>query len=75
MLNEKNQKLKEDVNVNPNMNVQGMGTPSLPGDPGSMNNFANQSTGSGDLSEPKNKKSKVKLMSYNDFIKLLSGNK
>ena len=40
------------VGLNPNMNVQSMGNATLPGNPGSMNDFPSQKTGSGDLLEP-----------------------
>ena len=43
-----NESVYNTVHLNPNMNVQGMNAPTLPGDPGSMNAFAGQATGSGD---------------------------
>ena len=36
------------VHLNPNVNVPGMGNTAFPGDPGSLNQFAGQATGSGD---------------------------
>jgi len=68
-------KVKEEVTVNPNMNVQSMGPIELPGDPGSMNSFANQKVGSGDLPEGPNKKKKVKLLSFDKFLDLMKVNK
>ena len=43
-----NESVYNTVHLNPNMNVQSMGAVTLPGDPGSMNSFAGQTTGSGD---------------------------
>ncbi len=43
-----NESVYNTVHLNPNMNVQSMGNVTLPGDPGSMNNFPAQATGSGD---------------------------
>jgi len=43
-----NESVYNTVHLNPNMNVQGMGATSFPGDPGSMNNFSSQTAGSGD---------------------------
>jgi len=47
-----NQNLYESANnivhLNPGMNVPGMGPVTLPGDPGTMNQFPSQQTGSGD---------------------------
>lgn len=59
------------VGLNPNMNVQGMGDVSLPGNPGSANSFATQKTGSGDAPEGKKKKKKVSLVSFDKFMELL----
>ena len=66
-------KVSEDAAVlNPNMNVQGMGPVELPGDPGSANDFANQTVGSGDIPDGKlKKKKKVLLLSYDKFMELL----
>ena len=36
------------VHLNPNVNVPGMGNTAFPADPGTLNNFAGQATGSGD---------------------------
>lgn len=41
--------LEEAANLNPNMNVQGMGEVEFPGNPGDADSFANQETGSGDI--------------------------
>ena len=68
-------KVSEEVTVNPNANVQSMGPVELPGDPGSMNSFANQKVGSGDLPEGPNKKKKVKLLSFDEFLDLMKVNK
>jgi hypothetical protein len=43
-----NESVYNTVHLNPNMNVQSMGNVTLPGDPGSMNNFPGQTAGSGD---------------------------
>ena len=43
-----NESVYNTVHLNPNMNVQSMGNATLPGNPGSMNNFAGQAQGSGD---------------------------
>ncbi len=60
----------EEVTLNPNMNVQGMGPVELPGNPGSANSFAGQKVGSGDI--PFNtKKKKVKLLSFDQFLDLM----
>ena len=67
--------VKETVShLNPNMNVQGMGAPAAPGNPGQMNNFTSQQTGSGDLlstkgvKKPKKKKKKKSwLMTFEQF--------
>jgi len=65
------------ANLNPNMNVQSMGNVSLPGNPGSMNSFATQKVGSGDLAEPikkkKKKKKKKKLLSFDKFLNIIQG--
>lgn len=62
--------VEETVNVNPNMNVQGMGPVEFPGDPGSADSFATQKVGSGD--SPINKKKKVKLLSFDQFLDLMT---
>ena len=70
-------KVEEDMGnvatLNPNMNVQGMGDVSLPGNPGSANFFATQKVGSGDAPEGKKKKKKKKvlLLSFDKFMDLL----
>lgn len=66
-------KVDEDaVTVNPNMNVQGMGAVELPGNPGSMDSFASQAVGSGDIpTGKKKKKKKVLLLSFDKFMDLL----
>jgi hypothetical protein len=43
-----NESVYNTVHLNPNMNVQSMGNTTFPGNPGTMNNFFSQSTGSGD---------------------------
>ena len=43
-----NESVYNTVHLNPNMNVQSMGNATLPGNPGSMNAFPAQVTGSGD---------------------------
>lgn len=43
-----NESVYNTVHLNPNMNTQSMGAVELPGNPGSMNNFSGQTTGSGD---------------------------
>jgi len=43
-----NESVYNTVHLNPNMNVQGMGAVTFPGDPGSLNSFAGQTAGSGD---------------------------
>jgi dihydroorotate dehydrogenase len=72
-------KIKENeagtVGLNPNMNVQSMGNATLPGNPGSMNSFGSQKTGSGDLLEPikKRKKKKKRLLSFDKFLNIVKG--
>jgi len=64
------------VNLNPNMNIQGMGNATLPGNPGSNNSFASQVTGSGDLVEPIKKKKKKKrkyLVTFDKFLNIKKG--
>lgn len=63
--------LPENLHLNPDMNVQSMGDVSLPGNPGTMNQFATQKVGSGDLPEPYMKKKKVKLLTFNKFLELI----
>ena len=65
-----NESVYNTVHLNPNMNVQSMGNATLPGNPGSMNDFPSQKTGSGDLLEPlkKKKKKKKKLLSFTKFL-------
>jgi len=72
------EKIKENeagtVGLNPNMNVQSMGNATLPGNPGSMNSFGSQKTGSGDLLEPiKKKKKKSHLLSFDKFLNIKKG--
>jgi len=43
-----NESVWNQVHLNPNVNVPGMGNVALPGDPGTLNQFAGQQTGSGD---------------------------
>jgi len=51
-----------------------MGNATLPGNPGSMNSFSSQKTGSGDLIEPvKKKKKKKRLLSFNKFLNIVKG--
>jgi len=69
-------KVEEDMGnsatLNPNMNVQGMGDVTLPGDPGSANSFATQKVGSGDDPEgKKKKKKKMLLLSFDKYMELL----
>ena len=72
-------KIKENeagtVGLNPNMNVQSMGNATLPGNPGSINSFSSQKTGSGDLLEPikKKKKKKKRLLSFDKFLNIVKG--
>jgi len=40
------------VGLNPNVNVPGMGNVTSPGDPGALDSFADQATGSGDIAFP-----------------------
>jgi hypothetical protein len=60
------------VNLNPNMNVPGMGDVVLPGNPGDANSFAGQTRGSGDIPfdlKKKKKKKKLKyIKTYESFI-------
>lgn len=43
-----NESVYNTVHLSPNMNLQAMGDVTLPGQPGTLNQFANQQTGSGD---------------------------
>jgi len=63
--------VEETVTLNPNMNVQSMGSVELPGNPGSADSFATQKVGSGDNPEPKKKK-KIKLLSFDNFLDLMT---
>jgi hypothetical protein len=68
---------KDEVNEDGGMatvsNVNGMGAPALPGNPGSQSGFASQKTGSGDIpyslvkGQPRKKK-KSSFQSFQDFI-------
>ena len=49
---EKNESISGTVGLNPNMNVPGMGDVTSPGDPGTLNQFADQKVGSGDIAFP-----------------------
>lgn len=60
-------KTDENVNLNPNMNVQGMGAVEFPGDPSSANDFESQRSGNSPISKTK----KAHLLSYSDFLDLL----
>ena len=62
--------VEETVNLNPNMDVQGMGPVELPGNPGSADSFATQNVGSGDIPGGKKKK-KIKLLSFDQFFNLM----
>lgn len=62
--------VEETVTLNPNMNVQGMGDVTLPGNPGSADSFATQKVGSGDIPDGKKKK-KTKLLSFDQFLDLM----
>lgn len=62
--------VEETVNLNPNMNTQGMGPVELPGNPGSADSFATQKVGSGDIPNGKKKK-KIKLLSFDQFFDLM----
>lgn len=62
--------VEENVALNPNMNVQGMGDVTLPGNPGSANSFLSQPVGSGDLPD-NTKKKKLKLLSFDQFLDLM----
>ena len=57
--------VEEEVTLNPNMNIQSMGPVEFPGNPGSANSFASQVVGGG---EAFNKKKKIKLLSFYDFL-------
>lgn len=57
------------VHTNPNMNVPGMGNPTLPGDPGQLDGFNGQSVGSGDLPDPtlRKKRKRRAVMTFEQF--------
>ena len=62
-------KVDEDtVNVNPNMNVPGMGNIKLPGNPGTLDGFSTQEVGSGDLPLGKKKKKRKVVMTFEQFM-------
>tara|TARA_R110000751_G_scaffold57569_6_gene122038 strand:- start:71 stop:448 length:378 start_codon:yes stop_codon:yes gene_type:complete len=62
-------KVDEDaVNVNPNMNVPGMGNIKLPGNPGTLDGFTTQEVGSGDLPLGKKKKKRKVVMTFEQFM-------
>ena len=63
--------VEETVTLNPNMNVQSMGPVELPGNPGSADSFVTQKVGSGDSLGGKKKK-KVKLLSFDQFLDLMT---
>jgi hypothetical protein len=65
--------IEEDLSLNPNMNVQGMGDVTFPGNPGSSNSFLTQKVGSGDIPS-RRKKKKIKLLSFNQFLNLIKVN-
>ena len=66
--------LKENSGMATVSSVNGMGTPALPGNPGSQENFATQKKGSGDIlhtmtkGKPKKKK-KSSFQTFRDFMK------
>ena len=66
--------LKEDSAAATVSSVNGMGAPSMPGNPGSQGDFVTQKTGSGDIpfaltkGQPKKKK-KSSFVRFKDFIK------
>ena len=67
---------EEFLHVNPGMNVPGVGPVTLPGNPGSMDSFASQSTGSGyidpvEFKKKKKKKKKIKFKSFNEFFQYI----
>lgn len=62
------EKLPENMHLNPDMNLPGMGNVNIPQNPGTINQFTNQSVGSGDLMEPMKKKKKFKLLTYKKFL-------
>lgn len=63
--------LPENVQLNPNMNVQSMGNSTMPGNPGTANEFPTQKVGSGDLIDGGKKKKKTKLLTFNKFLELM----
>ena len=71
------------LHLGPNVNVPGMGDVRSPGDPGSLDHFADQATGSGDIAFPipdeedededekkkKKKKKRLKyIKEYNEYV-------
>ncbi len=66
--------LKENSAVATVSSVNGMGTPSLPGNPGTQSEYVSQKKGSGDIpytmtkGQPKKKK-KSSFQTFKDFIK------
>ena len=68
----RNKKVNETaLHLNPNMNITGVGSVELPGDPGSMNSFSSQNVGSGDA--PVEISTEVNVLSYDEFLKVLKG--
>jgi hypothetical protein len=66
--------LKENSATATISSVNGMGSPSMPGNPGTQQSFVSQKTGSGDIpytltkGQPKKKK-KSSFVKFKDFIK------
>jgi hypothetical protein len=66
--------LKENAAAATVGSVNGMGAPSMPGNPGTQNDYVTQETGSGDIpytlskGQPKKKK-KSSFVRFKDFIK------
>lgn len=56
------------VQLNPGMNVPGVGDVSMPADPGSLDSFSTQTPGSGDIPVGKAKRKKKRLMTFDEFI-------
>jgi len=65
--------LSNAAHVNPNMNVPGMGAPTLPGDPSGLDGFSGQTRGSGDLPDPtlRKKRKRRVVMTFEQFKALL----
>lgn len=65
--------LSNAAHVNPNMNVPGMGAPTLPGDPSDLDGFSAQTRGSGDLPDPtlRKKRKRRAVMTFEQFNALL----